>query len=296
MNKRLKLIAAAAVVILAVVVLGWYFVRQPANRDTLVLFGNVDIRQVSLAFIGSERVADMRVQEGDRVEAGQVVARLDVRALTLQIAEAQARIAVQEQVLLRLKNGTRPEEIEQTRAEVVAAQAEADLAKQLLERLQEIEQNSGGQAVSQQDIDSAYSRRRVALAQLENRKKALRLDRIGPRVEDIAEAAAQLNVARAELDLLNYHLGQAELKAPINATVRSRLLEPGDMASPERPVYALAITDPKWVRAYIAEIDGPHQARNERQRDYRQLSRRAHPGAGRLYFLGSGIHSKNGAD
>src|SRR6187455_1220935 len=185
MNKRLKLIAAAAVVILAVVVLGWYFVRQPANRDTLVLFGNVDIRQVSLAFIGSERVADMRVQEGDRVEAGQVVARLDVRALTLQIAEAQARIAVQEQVLLRLKNGTRPEEIEQTRAEVVAAQAEADLAKQLLERLQEIEQNSGGQAVSQQDIDSAYSRRRVALAQLENRKKALRLDRIGPRVEDI---------------------------------------------------------------------------------------------------------------
>ena len=45
------------------------------------------------------------------------------------------------------------------------------------------------------------------------------------------------------------------MKAPINATVRSRLLEPGDMASPERPVYALAITDPKWVRAYIAEVD-----------------------------------------
>ena len=69
MNKRLKLIAAARSGILAVVALGWYFVRQPANRDTLVLFGNVDIRQVSLAFIGSERVADMRVQEGDRVEA-----------------------------------------------------------------------------------------------------------------------------------------------------------------------------------------------------------------------------------
>ena len=50
MNKRLKLIAAAAVVILAVVVLGWYFVRQPANRDTLVLFGNVDIRQVVAGF------------------------------------------------------------------------------------------------------------------------------------------------------------------------------------------------------------------------------------------------------
>ena len=112
MNKRLKLIAAAAVVILAAVALGWYFVRQPADRDTLVLFGNVDIRQVVAGFqLGSERIAEMRVQEGDRVEAGQVVARLDVRALTLQIAEAQARIGVQEQVLLRLKNGTRPEEV-----------------------------------------------------------------------------------------------------------------------------------------------------------------------------------------
>ena len=81
--------------------------------DTLVLFGNVDIRQVSLAFNGSERVAEMRVQEGDRVEAGQVLATLDTRTLTLQIAQARGPIAVQEQVLLRLKNGTRPEEVAQ---------------------------------------------------------------------------------------------------------------------------------------------------------------------------------------
>jgi HlyD family secretion protein len=257
MNKRLKQFVAATVVLIltALALAGWYFTRHPGDNGTLVLFGNVDIRQISLAFTGSERVADMQVQEGDRVEAGQVVARLDVRALTLQIAEAQARITVQEQILLRLKNGTRPEEVAQARAEVVAAQAEADLAEQHIRRLQNIERTSGGQAVSQFDIDSAASRRRVALAQLDNRKKALQLALIGPRLEDIAEAAAQLNVARAELDLLNYRLSQAELKTPINATVRSRLLEPGDMASPERPVYALAITDPKWVRAYITEID-----------------------------------------
>jgi HlyD family secretion protein len=255
MNKRFKLIAAAAVLILAAVALGWYFVREPADHDRLVLFGNVDIRQVALAFNYGERIAEMRAQEGDRVEAGEVIARLDVRALMLQIAETQARIAVQEQVLLRLKNGTRPEEVAQVRAENVAARAEADYAEQQINRLREIEQASGGQAVSQQDIDSAQSARRVALAQLENRRKALQLARIGPRREDIAEAEAQLAVAHAELDRLNYRLTQAELKAPINATVRSRLLEPGDMASPERPVYALAITDPKWVRAYILEAD-----------------------------------------
>ena len=127
MNKRFKLIAAAAVLILAAVALGWYFVREPADHDRLVLFGNVDIRQVALAFNYGERIAEMRAQEGDRVEAGEVIARLDVRALMLQIAETQARIGVQEQVLLRLKNGTRPEEVAQVRAENVAARAEADL-------------------------------------------------------------------------------------------------------------------------------------------------------------------------
>lgn len=253
MNKKTAFIAAGVVIAVAVAA-GWYFTRQQNVADTLVLFGNVDIRQVSLAFNGSERVAEMRVQEGDRVKAGQVLAKLDIRTLMLQIAQAEAQIAVQEQALLRLKNGTRPEEVAQARAEVASAQADADFAEQQYKRLQNIEQASG-QAISQQDLDNAHARQRVALAQLENQKKALQLALIGPRKEDIAQAEAQLNVSQAELALLKHQLSQAELTSPIDAVVRSRLLEPGDMASPQRPVYALAITDPKWVRAYIPETD-----------------------------------------
>ena len=77
----------------------------------------------------------------------------------------------------------------------------------------------------------------------------------GPRKEDIAQAQAQLEAARAELALMQHELEEAELKAPIDAVVRARLLEPGDMASPQRPAFTLAITDPKWVRAYVAEPD-----------------------------------------
>jgi HlyD family secretion protein len=252
MKKRLVLVAVLAIIV--AVVAGWYFSRPSGNKDTLVLFGNVDIRQVSLAFNGSERVVDMRVQEGDRVEAGQVLATLDTRTLTLQIAQAEAQINVQEQALLRLRNGTRPEEVAQARAEVAAARADTDLAAQLLKRLQNIERTSG-EAVSQQDLDNARSRRRVAQAQLENNQKALQLAVIGPRKEDIAQAEAQLKVSQAELALLKHQLSLYELKSPIGAVVRSRLLEPGDMASPQRPVYALAITDPKWVRAYVSEVD-----------------------------------------
>jgi HlyD family secretion protein len=252
-NKRL-ILAAAAVVIAVALMAVWYFTREQKDENTLVLFGNVDIRQVSLAFNGSERVAEMRVQEGDQVKAGQVLATLDTRTLALQIAQAEAQIEVQEQALLRLRNGTRPEEVAQARAQVAAAQAEADFASQQFERLQNIEQTSGD-AVSQQDLDNARSRKRAALAQLENQKKALQLALIGPRQEDIAQAEAQLQVSRSELALLRHQLSLYELKAPIDAVVRSRLLEPGDMASPQRAVYALAITDPKWVRAYVSEVD-----------------------------------------
>ena len=112
----------------------------------------------SLAF-NRQRTGRRYARAGRRPRRGGASAgALDTRALTLQIAQAQARSAVQEQVLLRLKNGTRPEEVAQARAEVAAAQAEADLAEQLLKRLQEIEQDSGGQAVSQQDLDSARTR------------------------------------------------------------------------------------------------------------------------------------------
>ncbi|MFJ0735857.1 HlyD family efflux transporter periplasmic adaptor subunit, partial [Bordetella bronchiseptica] len=129
------------------------------------------------------------------------------------------------------------------------------LAQQDLQRLQGTARATDGRAVSRQDIDRAAARLRVARAQAETQAKALQLALLGPRDEDIAEAAAQWQASLAELALLRHRLAQAELKAPTDAVVRARLLEPGDMASPQRPVYTLALTEPKWVRAYLSEPD-----------------------------------------
>lgn len=254
MNKKRVVAAVLALAAISAAAF-WYFHDQPAKGDALVLYGNVDVRQVSLAFNASERIGKLLVQEGDRVKAGQVLGELDTRALTLRLAQAQAQVGVREQALLRLQAGSRPEEVAQARAALAAAQADAELARQQLARLQAVRQTTAGRAVSQQDVDNAVARDQVAQAQLDNARKAQQLVVAGPRREDIAQARAQLEAARAEAALFQHQLGEAQLKAPIDAVVRARLMEPGDIASPQRPVYTLAITDPKWVRAYVNEVD-----------------------------------------
>jgi HlyD family secretion protein len=59
----------------------------------------------------------------------------------------------------------------------------------------------------------------------------------------------------SQLDLVRRKMADTDLIAPCDAVVRSRLLEPGEMATPQRPVLNLAIADPKWVRAYVSEPD-----------------------------------------
>jgi HlyD family secretion protein len=250
-----KLIIVAAVALAAIAAALWMLNRAPADPNRLTLYGNVDIRQIALAFDGSDRIAEMRVEEGDRVRAGQVLARLDTRTLALELAQARAEVGVREQALLRLRNGTRPEEVQQAQADVTAAQADAELAARQLKRLQGVAGDTSGRGVSREDMDSAAARVRVAQARLDSQKQNLRLARLGPRQEDIAQADAALQSARAQAALLQHRLDLSELKAPRDAVVRARLLEPGDMASPQRPAYTLAIYDPKWIRAYLNETD-----------------------------------------
>lgn len=247
-------IAIAAAVLLLVVAVVW-FVSRDERTDELVLHGNVDLRQVELPFVDNQRIAEVLVEEGDRVHAGQVVARLDTGRLVPMVQQAEAQVAAQSEALRRLRNGSRPEEIAQARASLAASEAEAANARSQYERLKGIGETSSGRAVSRQDLEAAEAALRVADARVENSRKALELALAGPRDEDIGQAKAQLDASEAELALLRRQLQDAELISPTDGVVRSRLMEPGEMATPQRPVLSLAISDPKWVRAYVTEVD-----------------------------------------
>jgi HlyD family secretion protein len=253
--RRLVWISVLIAVVGLVAGLAWWLNRHDSGQHDPTLYGNVDLRQVQLSFNNSERIAEVLVQEGGRVRRGQLLARLETRRLEPQVAQAEAQVAAQQQVVRRLRSGSRPEEIAQARANVEAAKADAVNARQQYERIKSAAEMSAGRAVRQQDVDSAKAALEVAEAKLVVNQRALELAVIGPRAEDIAEAEAQLRANQARLALLRQQLVDAQLLAPVDGVVRTRVLEPGDMASPQKPVFTLAITDPKWVRAYVSESD-----------------------------------------
>jgi HlyD family secretion protein len=163
-----------------------------------------------------------------------------------------AQVAAQRAAVARLHNGSRPEEIAQAKANLDSAKANAVNARKQLER--RLAMLPGGGA-AQQDVDTAMANAGVADAQVEVNQKALDLAVLGPRREDIDQGEAQLRANEAQLAFLRQQLADGELRAPLDAVVRSRLMEPGEMASPQRPVLSLAIVNPKWVRAYVSEPD-----------------------------------------
>ena len=113
MNKEkiLSIIKNKKIIILiigiaAVIFCGWSIYSKQNKTEEIVLYGNVDIRQVSLAFNASDRIDEMYVEEGDKVQKGQLLATLDTENLLLQIEKSKAQIETQKAVVRRLKNGS----------------------------------------------------------------------------------------------------------------------------------------------------------------------------------------------
>lgn len=263
-KKRIITLLLLVFLVLAGIFVRRWLLRKHAPISTITLFGNVDIRQVQLAFNNSERIDKLLVDEGTSVHAGQLVAQMVPQRFLDAVIKDQATAAAQRQVVARLLAGSRPEEIAQARADVAAAEADVDAAQanvtnaELLYSRQQI--LAMQQYVSLQirdDAQRSYLAEQATLAAkrqvLAAKQQGLRLSIIGPRKEDIAAAQATLKADTAALALVQKQLADTQLYAPTEGVIQDRILEPGDMATPQTPVFTLALDNPLWVRAYLPE-------------------------------------------
>jgi HlyD family secretion protein len=250
--RRRIIIGVGAVLILAIV--GWLLYRQFAGtrNDKLILHGNVDIRQVNLGFRVSGRLKEMKTEEGDVVQTGDVIAVLDDGPYQDQVRLAEAQVAQAQASYAKMVNGFRKEEIEQARAQLAQAKANYDNALRTFEREDKLLQTH---AISQSDYDAATSSRDSLKAMVQSAQANLDLELAGNRKEDIDNAKAQLDNAQANLDNAKRNLTDCQLHASVDGVVITRAVEPGTIVATSTIVYSVCETSPVWIRTYVDEPD-----------------------------------------
>jgi HlyD family secretion protein len=314
MNKRIPILA---IVVLAAVGAYLYFSKQTAGKlkNQIQVSGNIELTEVNIAFKTSGRLMERTVDEGTFVKKGQVLARLDhdqlsaqrdreeaaLQSVTTQLAQAETSLAWQKENLAadlqqrkadldsyqarwqELKNGARPQEIEETKAAVDSAQAEFDRSKRDWERAQTLYKNDD---ISTAQYDQYRSRWEGGTAVLKQAKERQSLVLAGPRQEQIDAATAQVQRARAairmagtntleikrreqellmrraeiarakaNLALIDSQLADTTAISPVDGVVLVKAAEPGEVLAAGSTVVSIGDLHHPWLRAYINEPD-----------------------------------------
>ncbi len=256
MKARKRILVLLVIAVLAAIGYAvWTHIVEEEQANSLTLYGNVDIREVELAFRVSGRLQSMRYDEGDTVEAGELLAELDAEPYQEALAVAQARVAQAGAQVDKFKAGSRPQEVARAQAGVNQAQAAYANAESEYQRVSGLLETG---ASSVKARDAAQAGRDQAAASLDAAREALALAQEGFRVEDIAAAEADLAAAQAQRAIAGTQLDDCRLVAPSAGTLISRLREPGATLAAGTPVYSLSLRDPVYVRAYV---DEPHLGR-----------------------------------
>lgn len=247
MKKRVAPLIGAAVVAGAA---SWWLLGAGGRGGELVLYGNIDIREVQLGFRVAGRIERMLFDEGDSVKRGALLASLDRQPFLNDLAAREAAVSQAASNLQKLESGNRPLEIEQSRALVNERKATLESARKTFQRSEKLAESD---YVSKQTYDLALTARNEAEARLKSAELALSLSIEGPRKEDIAAGRAALDAAKAQRDIAQTALNDAALTAPANGVILTRAVEPGAIVGAGATVYSLSLREPVWARAYVAE-------------------------------------------
>jgi HlyD family secretion protein len=244
------------IVLAAVIAAGVYFYprltkkSQPENQ--LTLSGNIEAHESLVSFKVQGRIVDLSVEEGQSVEPGTLLARLDDADYRQKVRIDEANVHVRESNLALLLAGTREQERKASEQTMLDAQADLQQKKIDYDRAQRL---FGKDEVSAQDRDLAETARKRAEATFLAAQQRYNQAVEGSRKEDIAIARANVTEAGATLGLSRVNLGYATLRAPSAGVITVRQAELGEVVVPGTPVVTLADLDHIWLRAYIAEPD-----------------------------------------
>jgi HlyD family secretion protein len=252
----MKRLIPIVILLAAAVAAGFYFyprwAKKPAPTNRLTLSGNIEAHESLVSFKVQGRIVDLPVEEGQQVEQGALLARLEDADFKQKVRIDEAGVTVRESNLALTLAGTRQQEVKASQQSVIDAQADVAQKQADSERAQQL---FAKDEISAQDRDLAATALKRAQASLKAAEQRFNESQEGSRKEDIAIARANLEQAKANLGLSRIDESYTTLHAPAAGVITVREAELGEVVSPGSPVVTLADIDRIWLRAYIAETD-----------------------------------------
>jgi HlyD family secretion protein len=238
--------------------------RNKGPTNQVRVSGHVEADDVQLAPEVGGRILELKVVEGDRINAGDLIARLDTRDTELAIARARADRAQADANLRLLLAGSRPEDIKQAQAQATAAVADvavaqADLtnAETDLERYEALLRANAG---SRKARDDAQARRDMAAQRVEAAKERARANhqtaarvKAGSRREEIDAARARLAAVDAQIATYEKQLADATVTAPVTGVVTEKLVNVGELVAARTPLVVITDLDHAWGEVFVDE-------------------------------------------
>src|SRR5512140_576637 len=214
------------------------------------LNGRLEAPVVDLAPKVAGRVVEVKVREGDRVKAGDLIARLDLGETALAPERDARGLESAEARFTDLKVGSRSAEIAQAEADVADKKAAVELARRELERQEILLSKKVG---TQRDTDTARTNMERAVASAKMAGDRLQLLREGFRQGQTEQARVDVERARAVLRQSESVAREADIRAPADGVILHRMAEPGLLLGPGQPAVTLAFADRLYVRTFIPE-------------------------------------------
>ena len=251
MKKLMASVVVTCAAMAAVIYLPTHLRKDP-DKNVLKLSGNVEAHESDLSFKVQGRIKELPVEEGQRVEAGTVLARLDDDDYRQQVATDEANLNLRSAQLVLSRAGSRGQDIKAAQQNMLDAEADLELKKLDLHRKEELYKKD---AVSAETRDISIANLKRARAAYERAKQLYEEVAEGSRKEQIAIDRQTVEHALQNVKISRIKLSYTVLQAPTTGVVLTREAELGEVVGPGTPIVTLADLDHLWLRAYVSETD-----------------------------------------
>lgn len=212
--------------------------------------GTIERDRVVLPATVSERISEIAVREGQTVQAGEVVLRLESARSVERTNAARAEFARLQSALEEARNGPRPERIEASKQQLARVESLALNARRERERVEAVVARG---LLPAAERDRARSASAAADADVRSARAALAELQTGTRVEVVAQAEAAVAAAQAQVAALELDLERVSIVAPRAGVVESLPFEAGDQPAVGSAVATLLVGESTYARVYVPQ-------------------------------------------